>query len=353
MSASAPSRRATLEKAEMTATPNVGLWLDKYLKEQTAEGGESAKTGHFKEAAGKRISDVYQVFFQRWKQSLEQAGAVTRQAQVQGRLAIGLGGESALETSITLHRTYGVPYIPGSALKGLAARYARNRLEEQTWKKGSDAYKILFGDTAEAGYVTFFDALYIPSSAKQDCPLALDVITVHHPEYYRGKNLPPADWDNPIPVPFLNTTGSYLMALHGPENWVEAAFEILQLALAEEGVGAKTSSGYGRMSVGDVTSDDDKLDASTDSAADDPEQAIVTSFLLRLEQMPDYKVAGEIHGVYQQWQGVDISDTGKRKIAQAILDKIESAGRTKKSAKKKWFQELESFIAGYSSTGGK
>jgi CRISPR-associated protein Cmr6 len=197
-----PSRRTELEELGMAVTTHAGLWIDKYLKEQAEGGGEKAKTGHFDEVAKKPVPAAYPVFFERWQQALEQAGAVTRKAQAHGRMAIGLGGESVLETSITLHRTCGVPYIPGSALKGLAARYARNCLEEQTWKKGSDAYKTLFGETTEAGYVTFFDALYIPGSAEQDHPLELDVITVHHPEYYRGENLPPADWDNPTPVPF-------------------------------------------------------------------------------------------------------------------------------------------------------
>jgi CRISPR-associated protein Cmr6 len=78
---------------------------------------------------------------------------------------------------------------------------------------------------------------------------------VHHPAYYSGKNVelvPPADWDEPTPVPFLSATGSYLIALSAPkgcEEWRQAAFDILKLALAEEGVGAKTSSGYGRMTI--------------------------------------------------------------------------------------------------------
>jgi CRISPR-associated protein Cmr6 len=344
------SRRDQLQEVSSQSSTHVGLWLDKYLEEQLEGGGEKPKAGHFDEAAKKPVPPAYLVFFERWQQALKQAGVVTRKAQAQGRMAIGLGGESVLETSITLHCTYGVPYIPGSALKGLAARYARIRLEEQAWGQDSEAYKTLFGDTTEASYVTFFDALYIPRSAKRDRPLALDVITVHHPEYYRGERLPPADWDNPTPVPFLSATGSYLVALHGPDSWVEAAFEILTLALAEEGIGAKTSSGYGRMIVEGVTSAEEKLDVSAYVATSDAEQAIVSGFMLRLGQMPSPRVAGEIHAVYQQWREADISNASKCKIAQAILDKVESVGRTKKSAKKKWFQELESFVTGSSQT---
>jgi len=39
-------------------------------------------------------------------------------------LVVGLGAESVLETSLTLHRIYGYPIIPGSALKGLARTLA-------------------------------------------------------------------------------------------------------------------------------------------------------------------------------------------------------------------------------------
>jgi CRISPR-associated protein Cmr6 len=164
-------------------------------------------------------------------------------------MLVGLGEESVLETAIALHHTYGIPYIPGSALKGLAARYANKWLASETWGKGADAYTTVFGAAAEAGYITFFDALYIPGSADGDRPLALDVVAVHHRDYYSGADpAPPADWDSPVPIPLLSATGAYLVALHGAESWVEAAFEILNLAFAEEGVGAKTSSGYGRMS---------------------------------------------------------------------------------------------------------
>jgi len=241
------SRREELRSVKIGTTTHAGLWLDKYLEKQVEGGGGNAKKPHFEAVAKSLLSPAYATFFERWQQSLEEIGVITRKAQAQGRLVIGLGGEGVLETSITLHRTYGVPYIPGSALKGLAARYARTRLEKQDWGLHSEAYKTLFGDTGEAGYITFFDALYIPGSVKQDRPLALDVITVHHPEYYRGEKVPPADWDSPTPIPYISATGSYLIALYGAPDWVEAAFDILDHALSEEGIGAKTSSGYGRL----------------------------------------------------------------------------------------------------------
>lgn len=229
---------------------HAGLWLDKFLAKQEVKGtgagsGGNPRAQHYKSVVQLKAPQIYHCFFNRWKDTLRTLGAKTRTAKVKTRMVVGLGTESVLETSITLHRTYGVPYIPGSALKGLAASYARKYLG---WKTDSDEYCTLFGDPKSAGFVVFFDALYIPRSAQGDKPLALDVITVHHPEYYQGKAAP-ADWDSPTPVPFVTAQGEYLLALAGPADWVDVAFHILGLALEHEGVGAKTAIGYGRLVI--------------------------------------------------------------------------------------------------------
>ena len=41
--------------------------------------------------------------------------------------------ESTIETGITLHHTYGVPYLSGSALKGLVAHFVRNHVQGDQW----------------------------------------------------------------------------------------------------------------------------------------------------------------------------------------------------------------------------
>jgi len=184
--------------------------------------------------------------------------------------------------------------------------------------------------------VTFFDALYVPRSAPQDRPLVLDVVAVHHPEYYRGEDSPPADWDSPTPVPFVSTRGKFLVALVGPDEWVKAAFQILALALKEAGIGAKTSSGYGRMELESPSARGREA-----SSQADPE---LERFRLRLEAMAIKDVAGQIHNVYQEWKALEADADIKRQIARIILGKVEAAKRTKKSQKKKWFQELQAFV---------
>lgn len=245
------------------ATTHAGLWLDAFIGEQSRDNTES-KHRLVQQVAELSVSDTYVQFFHRWEELLKTYCSVSpRRARVRTRLAIGLGGAGVLETAVTLHHTYGVPYIPGSALKGLAASYVRQCLSDpqwgqwdqnRAWKPGA-AYRLIFGDTTSAGYITFFDALYVPGSGHDGKPLHPDIITVHHPDYYQNKDKPPADWDSPIPVPFLTATGDYLVALAAPTvadwiaPWIEQTFTILTLALDQWGVGAKTSSGYGRMEL--------------------------------------------------------------------------------------------------------
>lgn len=237
---------------------HLGLWLDKFLKSSDKDDTES-KRALVREVSGGREPEDYRAFFRRYQRALEEVGAEIRTAKTRGRLVVGLGGEGVLETSITLHRTYGVPYIPGSALKGLASRYAHLYLEGEAWRRNlaefqrGQAQAALFGTTAEQGLVVFFDALPLPGEWR----LHPDIMNPHHQGYNAGEEEPPADWDSPIPVPFLSSTGTFLLALapapgtdrEAARPWLEAAWQILQWALAEEGIGAKTSSGYGRMDL--------------------------------------------------------------------------------------------------------
>ncbi|HEX4960987.1 MAG TPA: type III-B CRISPR module RAMP protein Cmr6 [Thermoanaerobaculia bacterium] len=247
-------RRADLEAFMPAQGTHAGLWLDQGLTELEEKG--SARQEHFDGLLHvAHVPEDYRRFYQRWQKSIQTLEPCTRLAEATtlGRMVVGLGVESILETSITLHRTYGVPIIPGSALKGLAAAAAHKHLEDPDWRKTKEDgtmgpfHRILFGDTASSGYVTFHDALWIPEGER--LLLDLDVMTVHHPDYYQGQGLPPADWDNPTPVAFLSARGRFLLAVTGPEDWATAALDILKDALDQDGIGAKTAAGYGRMSV--------------------------------------------------------------------------------------------------------
>ncbi len=336
------TRRKELLEVEKTATTHPGLWLDKYIEAQEkkdfetpsskAQGKGNSRSDLIKEVASLREPDAYEEFFKRWTKMLTDYDAQTREAKVKGRMIVGLGSESVLETSITLHHTYGVPYIPGSALKGLAASYADKRLGDP-WKKGSPAYKAVFGDTNNAGYITFFDALYIPDSGHKGRVLYPDVIAVHHPKYYQEEtNVPPSDWDSPNPVPFLSATGKYLIALAAPDlgkdsQWIKKTFEILRFALQEMGVGAKTSSGYGRMEL------EEKIDL------DSPDIQLAMRLKKEIGGISKAEVSRRMQSYLPKWRDMP-SNEAKKIVARAIVEKIRDAGLEKTMAGVGWYKIL-------------
>jgi len=299
------SRRDRLSRIHETLLPeqvrrdkqtHAGLWLDKYIVKQDRKETESRRN-LVNEIAAIPVPEVYKTFYKSWEKTLTELGVKPREATVLGRMIIGLGDESVLETSVTLHHTYGVPYIPGSALKGLAASYVRQKLGED-WKKESEAYKTIFGETDEAGYITFFDAYYVPGSGHKGQALYPDVITVHHSNYYQGKEDAPADWDSPIPVPFLSATGKYLIALAAPDlqqptEWINITYSILREALQTLGIGAKTSSGYGRMKMESLPGDP------TLRRGNDTKEKLAEAEPYQRPKLPTFKEGQKLTGIVQ------------------------------------------------------
>ncbi|MGH2533307.1 MAG: type III-B CRISPR module RAMP protein Cmr6 [Thermomicrobiales bacterium] len=232
------------------AVDNPGLVLDRY--QRRTRGDAKAMETFLNRVCASPPSRIYQDAYNDWRETiLALSGVRAREFKATSRLIVGLGNESVRETGISLLKPYGVPYLPGSALKGLAQRYADAHLD--TAQRAYLAY--LFGAHESAAYLTYFDAWYIPGSAQADHPLCRDVITVHHPRYYNAREpdrRAPWDLDDPTPVPFLSATGRYLVTVRGPDQdrrWAEEALKVITRALADWGIGGKTSSGYGRMTA--------------------------------------------------------------------------------------------------------
>ena len=318
------------------ASTNAGLWFDKFIANQNAEGdekgAEKSKQILIDETCLIALPEVYKPFFERWKKDLCAAGAQVKTLKLTGRMAIGLGAESVAETAIALHKVYGVPYISGSSLKGMAASYADKYIEG--FEKNGESYNFVFGATDKAGFITFHDALLIP----QDTPfLHREIMTVHHPDYYGDNPQPPADWDSPQPIPFLSASGSYLLALsasHGAESWREGVFQIINLALQNEGIGAKTSSGFGRGFV----------EKSTEEIADEQNKGKVETFINGVNKFRQTEVPGQIGNKVTEWRKLDVSQNLKIQAAQAILEKVNKDWKNGKQ--KDWYQELLNFVEG-------
>jgi len=68
------------------------------------------------------------------------------------RLILGIGHESVYETSITLHHIYGIPYIPGQAVKGATRNWIITEVFEQNEKKAlkDNLFCRIFGSPKES-----------------------------------------------------------------------------------------------------------------------------------------------------------------------------------------------------------
>lgn len=318
---------------------NVGLVFARGFTAPPAKLDNEVDNPEFKKARALHVNQVanlevasYKAFYERWKATLSELKGATGSGmtafstlETTSRLLVGLGAESVIETSIALHRTYGVPYIPGSALKGVARRFARQALGEE-WAEGSNAFNLLFGragnDDSFRGLVTFHDALPIPNTWK----LVPDTITVHHPDYYTSKkrDVPgPSDGDAPVPVALLTATGKFLLPLTGPLAWVGAAARILRLGLRESGIGAKTAIGYGRMNLTADWLPEDDLPSPSRSAsqakAPAPSAAAPLTKEVRIERFAPNR------GNPQHYATASITSDGKtmKIVAAKSIDGIE------------------------------
>ncbi len=168
------------------------------------------------------------------------------EANVESRLIVDYGRQTAMEGGLSFHPILGVPRVPGSALKGITSAWlletegARDPALGQDPKEQGGAYR---------GVVDFLDAL--PKGGHFS--LALDVLTPHYGEYYRG-NSAPGDWLSPIPFTFLTVAKPTrflfdLLAKYRDQAALVRIAQILAEALEEHGVGAKTAAGYGYFEV--------------------------------------------------------------------------------------------------------
>lgn len=198
-------------------------------------------------------------------------GAATFTAGLGARLIVNQAGGVLENAGLCLHRHYGNPYIPGSAVKGVArhAAWCAWNEEPDTDKKRQIAkmFVRVFGyptgdkalnayiepdekkRVASAGGIAFLAA--VPDGR---VGLAVDIVNCHHPDYYSGKQDDAYDNESPNPqfFPVVESGAEFRFTLVplgrlGEERSVclEQAQKWLLVALTLHGVGAKTAAGYG------------------------------------------------------------------------------------------------------------
>lgn len=188
----------------------------------------------------------------------------------------GLGNEHPLENGFAFLSPYGLPYLPGSGVKGVV-RQAALELASGDWGDdggwSEDLVAALFGsegaeDDGEhwRGALSFWDVIPL---IKGDA-LQVEIMTPHQSHYYQqrtdpgtGGSVSPHDSGQPTPISFLSVPpGSgfsfyvlcdlVLLGRRSPGlvaggQWKELLAAAFKHAFAWCGFGAKTAVGYGAM----------------------------------------------------------------------------------------------------------
>lgn len=202
--------------------------------------------------------------------------------QTAWHLATGLGNDHPVENGFTWHPTLGTPYLPGSTVKGLVRAWCEEYHDFNSETERQEKLLDWFGSDhkdpqeqtleQQAGNFIFFDAL--PVEAVQLTP---DIMTPHLGDWYaEGGEKPgrpettPADWHDPVPVPFLVVKEAKFLFSIAPRSYqaetaaarqkdLETLLEILDKALQWLGIGAKTATGYGKMFKPDDLKEEKRL----------------------------------------------------------------------------------------------
>lgn len=238
-------------------------------------------------------------------------GAWLKTLSTSAPLVTGLGMEHPIENGFAFLDPHGVPYLPGSSVKGALRRAAEELAAEDHERAGwtlSDVWfffgfdatsdlSILPEELAHSGPEAFawlepvarpllgnrsfsaflhglpekkvdrdglhfrgalvcWDALMEPPGDN----LRIDIMTPHHAGYYKGDKSP-SDDESPTPISFLTlppeTPLSFAfsfdpkLAERSPgardDQWRELLSAALEHACAWSGFGAKTALGYGRL----------------------------------------------------------------------------------------------------------
>jgi len=242
------------------------------------------------------------------------------EATLGGRLMVNMAGGVVQNAGICLDRCFGMPYIPGSAVKGVSRSQALWEIHEAPDSEKADLLRkamILFGygkqdvgrdgDFAWAAGTKLVDpvthdlgamefkgcACFVPAYPKTAPTLVVDMVNPHYKDYYSGRAKQALDSESPIPnyFPAVEAGSSFGFAVlvqRVPDGMglsaaalLDAAKGWVERAITEKGIGAKTAAGYGWFRLGEPP----KRQAHGESSAatvpsDSPAEALINKFVV-------------------------------------------------------------------------
>ena len=293
--------------------------------------------------------------------------------------ATGLGNEHPLENGFSFLAPYGLPYLPGSGVKGVIRKAAEELLsgdwDNNTQGWSEEAIRALFGPGEEddnrdsdplQGALRFWDVIPTPpASIKNDkALLTVEIMTPHLGEYYKGNDTPNTSL-TPTPLNFLAVAAEARFTFHvechparlDPE--LQACWrQLLEAAFIHAGkwlgFGAKTAAGYGRMRADENALESErerkaKYAADQRKAEEDEKKRAHLDSLSPFERTIETilgarpKDQSEVKALFnalknKHWQGEEA-----REVAQRIQAQMRANGQWREKSEKKNPQKDEPY----------
>ena len=241
---------------------HLGLWFERFFhgyENDFAAVNTEGRSAWLRQLDLKQVGarSELQAKAEKIQQLAASQGGQARIYQCTAPFVTGMGNAHPLENGFTWHPTLGMPYLPGSAVKGLV------RAVVELAYQGEDKPALLkrwFGtedkdNVPEAsGSFIFLDALPVAP-----CALVPEVMTPHMGKWYEkggktptAKDTQPGDWHSPVPVGYLTARDLHLQFAVMPRQGgdaeaLELVWQALDYALQWLGAGGKTAQGFGAM----------------------------------------------------------------------------------------------------------
>jgi len=278
-----------------------GLWFDKFCSLWSDEGWDlgTKKSEWVAQVTGNTgVSSLLKEYRDRQTDFIASQGGDYRIYQSIIPVVSGLGRSNPVENGFVWHQTLGTPYFPGSSIKGAVRAWAKQTLSEEQ-------VNLLFGADADSGNTSLGTVIFLDALPYQQCVVQHDVMTPHYSDWYSAESTQlrdnlPGDWHSPTPIPFLSIAPKQKFMfgfICKNKSDTEVILRLLEETLFELGLGAKTSSGYGRFRP------DDEVNQNLVQAREEKKRKQLAEEKLRgmKEWDRDFEQCGSTHDSLARW----------------------------------------------------
>ena len=272
--------------------------------------------------------------------------------ELQGRLIVNLSDSLVQNAGICLDRNTGLPFIPGSAVKGVARHAALAHLRKGEWT--IDEFMRVFGssdaDFKDKGELCRFSDVvpedkrtlkggvdFVAAQPITEPTIVVDISNVHYPDYYQAGEIRDLANERPMSntfpavekgVKYAFCISANGMGTVGADLFAKARAVLVE-AITVSGIGAKTGAGYGWFKdVTDAMEAEARRQADADAAKRAAAEAQAKEEAARAEAQANAERRAAM-SIAKRWQEVGAAAVCGKK-GNAFADAFSKANETTK-----------------------